>query len=163
MSQSDDFMQKIAPHFESAYNLARWLTKSDADSADVLQDACVKAFRFLHSSNPENPKSWFFQIVRNTAYTLLKSKKLFVELDPQIQDTGPSVEQVFSDKITAQHLHRALDELPVQYREILILREFEELNYEEISKILEVPIGTVMSRISRARNLLKETLNGESL
>ena len=162
MDQKDEvkFRQLILPHFETAFNLARWLTQSDADASDILQDASIKAFRFMNSVKLEHPRAWFLQIVRNTSYTLLKSRKIYVEVDfeKKIEDVSPNAEEILLEKVSAQELNLALNELALPYREILILRELEELSYEEVSEMLEIPMGTVMSRLSRARDMLKKKL-----
>jgi RNA polymerase sigma factor (sigma-70 family) len=165
VAQNDEvkFKQLILPHFETAFNLARWLTKNEADASDILQEASVRAFRFIHSMNSENPRAWFLQIVRNTSYTLLKSRKSYVEFDfeKDIKDETPNAEDSLLEKQNAQDLQAALDEMPLPYREILILRELEEFSYEEIADMLQVPAGTVMSRLSRARDLLKRKLTSK--
>ena len=154
------FRQLIVPHFEAAYNLARWLTGNDTDATDVLQEASLKAFRFMESLKSENPRAWFFQIVRNTSYTVLKARKKYVELDfeKDIEDLRPNPEGLLLQDVTAKELYEALDELPVQYREVIVLREIEETSYEDIAAILQIPSGTVMSRLARARGLLKKKL-----
>jgi RNA polymerase sigma-70 factor (ECF subfamily) len=160
-SDGTKFRQLIVPHFDAAYNLARWLTGNDADASDVLQDSSIKAFRFIADLNSENPRGWFFQIVRNTSYTMLKNKKAFIEieLEKDIADPSPNAEDTMAKGATAKELHQALDELSVPYREILILRELEEASYEEIAEILQVPLGTVMSRLARARDQLRKKLS----
>ncbi len=162
MTEKDEvkFRQLILPHFEAAFNLARWLTKSEVDASDVLQDASIKAFRYINTMKSEHPRAWFLQIVRNTSYTLLKSKKMYVEMDfeNEIEDTNPNAEEILSEHTSALELHEALNELAVPYREILILRELEEMSYEEIAEMLQVPLGTVMSRLARGRELLRKKL-----
>ena len=115
----------------------------------------------------DNPRAWFLQIIRNTAYTRIKGRKNTVEFDydKDIEDPVPNAESMLLEKVNGQELHNALDELPTQYKEILILRELEELSYEETAEILQVPLGTVMSRLARARNHLKKklTAKGSSL
>ena len=88
------FKSLILPHFDAGYNLARWLTGNDADASDVLQESCVKALRFVHSLQTENAKSWFLQIVRNTTYTFLRGRKTFAELEPELEDPGPTSEEL---------------------------------------------------------------------
>lgn len=160
-SENDKFNELVVPHFDSAFNLARWLLGSDADASDVLQESSIKAFRFIHKMKTKNTRAWFFQIVRNTCYTMLKSKKSFVEIDFEnaIEDPSPTAEAVLSENTTAREIRRSLDELSVQHREILILREIEELSYDEIAEVLDLPEGTVMSRLARARQLLKKKLS----
>ncbi len=153
------FRKLIVPLFEAAFSLARWLTQNDADAADVLQDASFKAFRFMDSLKTENPRAWFFQIIRNTSYTLLKNRKLYVEMDfEKEEDITPNAEDLLAENASAQTLHAALNDLDLPYREILILRELEEMSYEDIAETIQVPVGTVMSRLARARVLLKKKL-----
>jgi RNA polymerase sigma-70 factor (ECF subfamily) len=162
VAQQDEakFRRLIVPHFETAFNLAYWLTQNEADASDILQDASVKAFRFIDTLQSENSRAWFLQIIRNTSYSLLKSRKSYVEFDfeKDIQDETPNAEDALLENQNAKDLHKALDELPVPYREILILRELEELSYDEIAETLQIPEGTVMSRLARARDLLKKKL-----
>jgi len=154
------FKKLIVPHFDTAYSLARWLTRNDADAADVIQDSCLKAFRFLAKMSSDSPRAWFLQIVRNTSYTLLKNKKQYVEMasESDVADLQPDAETILGQNASAKILREALDELTVEYKEILVLRELEELSYDEISEVIQIPHGTVMSRLARARAQLKKIL-----
>ena len=154
----------VMPHSTSAYNLARWLLGNDADAEDVLQDALIKAFRNLETLRSPNVRAWLLQIVRNTAYTQISSKKGARDLS--IEDIGDARADEASNpaalllqSIDRANLHRAIDGLPVEYREAVVLRELEGLSYREISEIAAIPIGTVMSRLARARTKIQSALN----
>jgi RNA polymerase sigma factor (sigma-70 family) len=155
------FRRMIVPHFDAAFNLARWLMGNEDEASDILQDSSLKAFRSIHSLKSENARAWFFQIIRNTAYTQLKNRKLFQESEfDGLADTQPSAETLLIENASAKMLHEALALLAIPFREILILRELEELPYEDIAEILQIPQGTVMSRLARAREQLKIQLGG---
>jgi RNA polymerase sigma-70 factor (ECF subfamily) len=148
------------PHLDAAYNLARWLAGNDHDAEDIVQEACVRAFRFGGGFRGGNSRSWLLAIVRNMAYSWLKKNraKTFVSIDdenmPEIEDPGaPAFE-----KADAAVLRAALDELPLEFRETLVLRHIEGLSYKEIAEVADVPVGTVMSRLARARRQLQNYL-----
>jgi RNA polymerase sigma-70 factor (ECF subfamily) len=158
------FEQIVMPHLDAAYNLARWLAGNDHDAEDIAQEACVRAFRFVGSFRGGSGRSWLLAIVRNTAYTWLKKNRphAMVTLDDdelrEIED--PSTGQAATvDHADATVLRAALEELPVEFREALVLRELEGLSYKEIAEVAEVPIGTIMSRLARARKQLQGFLN----
>jgi RNA polymerase sigma-70 factor (ECF subfamily) len=158
------FEQIVMPHLDAAYNLARWLAGNDHDAEDIAQEACVRAFRFVGSFRGGSGRSWLLAIVRNTAYTWLKKNRphAMVTLDDdelrEIED--PSTGQAATvDHADAAVLRAALEELPVEFREALVLRELEGLSYKEIAEVAEVPIGTIMSRLARARKQLQGFLN----
>ena len=154
------------PHLDAGFNLARWLTRSDADAEDVVQEASLKAFRFLDQCRAEDAKGWFLAIVRNAAYSWLRNKR------PQelVQSVGPegdlaelaadpaTPESLLLDGEITRRLEEAIARLPVPFREVVILREQEELSYKEIAALTAVPIGTVMSRLARGRALLAKAL-----
>jgi len=153
----------VMPHSSSAYNLARWLLGNDADAEDVLQDALIRAFRNLDSVRSPNIRSWLFQIVRNTAYTQMRGKKAMVDQSiEEIGDTQANEESnpvaLVLQAIDRANLRQAIDALPVEYREAIVLRELEGLSYREISEIADIPIGTVMSRLARARTRMQHSL-----
>jgi RNA polymerase sigma-70 factor (ECF subfamily) len=152
------FEQTVLPYFGSGYNLARWLTRNDHDAQDVIQESSMRAWRSFDTFVlGRDARAWFLAIVRNTCRSWQKQNQaseplLFVD-DCQAGDAlDPELELI--KKADSQMVRRALEELPFEYREILILRELEELSYKEISKIAEIPLGTVMSRLSRARKQL---------
>lgn len=155
----------MMPHMDAAYNLARWLTRHEHDAQDVVQDAFLRAFKFFDSFHGSNSRSWLLSIVRNAAYTWLQKNRksdLNVEFDEEVH--GP--EELASDPLAPvlheadqQLVRQAIEDLPVEFREILILRELEDMSYKEIAEITRIPIGTVMSRLARARKQLQSLLS----
>jgi len=163
----------VMAHLDAAYNLARWLTRNERDAEDLVQEACLRAFKFLETFRGGNSRAWLLAIVRNTYYSGLKknrSNALNLPLDEEgLQEydgdnnlwTAGKSEDPLRDleREEAKRLIRAaLEELPDQFRETIVLREFEELSYQDIARIQQVPLGTVMSRLSRARKLLSRAL-----
>lgn len=167
------FEELALPHLDAAYNLARWLTRNDHDAHDVVQEAYLRAFKFFTGFHGDNARSWLLAIVRNTCYTWLQQNRglhVNASLD-ELLDAGkadavlaavePSEEgpekrmQREDDKAM---LNRALEQLPEEFREALVLKELEDLSYREIAAVTGVPLGTVMSRLSRARKLLSKHL-----
>ena len=152
------------PHLDAAYNLARWLTRNEHDAQDVVQDAFLRAFRFFGGFHGGNGRSWLLSIVRNTAYTWLQKNRkqdlaaVFDEEVHDIEDTSSSPEALLLKNSDRQEIMRALEQLPVEFREIIVLRELEGMSYKEIAEMAEVPIGTVMSRLARARKQLQQSL-----
>ena len=169
------FEQLALPHLDAAYNLARWLTGNTHDAEDVVQEAFLRAFRFFASFRGDDPRTWLLRIVRNTYYTQLRRERAqpgSTEFDEEFHSfadddaTLPSMgradanpEAAYARMEDMRLVDRALGELPVEYREALVLRELEDLSYKEIAAALNVPMGTVMSRLTRARRLLLETFN----
>ena len=153
----------MLPHLDAAYNLARWLAGNDHDAQDVAQEASLRAFKFFGSFRGENARAWLLSIVRNTFYTWLRKNRPaqnLVDINDETLDieessANPKVEPHFAD---ADAVRRAIADLPVEFREIVILREMEGFSYKEIADLAEVPIGTVMSRLARARKLLQKSL-----
>jgi RNA polymerase sigma-70 factor (ECF subfamily) len=159
------FEQAVLPHLDAAYNLARWLTRNEQDAQDVTQESFLRAFRFFDGYQGGNMRAWLLAIVRNTCYTWLRqnrppdsavefneeihSEELSGGVDPEIQVLANA------DKET---VHRALEELPEIFREVLVLREMEGMSYKEIADVASVSLGTVMSRLARARTRLRESL-----
>ena len=162
------FEQALLPHLGAAYNLARWLSGNDHDAEDVVQESYLRALKFFPGFRGGNSRTWLLTIVRNTCYTWLRQNRLgdlTVELDEEIHeiDSGiPNPEAVLLAASRRELLARALQELPVALREIVILRELEGLSYKEIADFTGVAIGTVMSRLARARGRLEELLAGAS-
>ena len=150
------------PHLDAAYNLARWLAGNEHDAQDIVQDSCMRALRFLGGYRGGNDRAWLLTIVRNTAFSWLKKNrpKAVVSIDeeefPEIEDQTRTTE-IFHDA-DAGVLRAALEELPLEFREALVLRELEGLSYKEIAEVAEVPVGTVMSRLARARRQLQNHL-----
>ena len=152
---------------DAAYNLARWLTRNDQDARDVAQEAMLRAFRFFDGLRGE-AKPWLLTLVRNSCMTWLKANRPaeLAVMDPaapelQLVD-GDSPETLALRALDRRMLNEALAALPAHFREALILRELEDLAYKDIARITGAPIGTVMSRLSRARRLLAESLHAIS-
>jgi len=158
------FETTVLPHLNSAYNLARWLTRNEHDAEDIVQEAFLRALRSFDTFIlGRDPRAWLLAIVRNSCSTWRqnRSREAAVRLD---DDSHVAVgawsdpEAVLIKNANSQLLRSALEELPFEYREVVILRELEELSYKEIAQIVEIPIGTVMSRLSRARKELYDRL-----
>jgi RNA polymerase sigma-70 factor (ECF subfamily) len=166
------FEQIALPHLDAAYRLARWLTRDEHDAQDVLQDAYLRAFKYFEALGGGNARAWLLTIVRNSYYTLNEKRPPGAdapveELDALVADGSPSViagrREPDPDASTLRAAERervdqAIARLPDEFREVLVLREIEELSYKEIAQVASIPIGTVMSRLSRARNLLRTAL-----
>jgi RNA polymerase sigma-70 factor (ECF subfamily) len=161
------FEQMVLPHLDAAYNLARWLAGNDHDAQDVAQEASLRAFKFFGSFRGENPRAWLLTIVRNTFYSWLQKNRpseIAGELDDEalaVEDVSVNAEAVNLRVADAETVQRAIAELPVEFREMIILREMEGFSYKEIANLSDVPIGTVMSRLARARKLLQKSLAAE--
>ena len=159
------FEQAVLPHLDAAYNLARWLTRNEQDAQDVTQESFLRAFRFFDGYQGGNMRAWLLTIVRNTCYTWLSRNRapdFAVEFDEEIHSeelsgsADPEIQVLANaDKET---VHRALAELPEIFREVLVLREMEGMSYKEIADVASVSLGTVMSRLARARMRLRESL-----
>jgi RNA polymerase sigma-70 factor (ECF subfamily) len=172
-THSTDFEQLALPLFTSLYNHAHWLTRNPSEAEDLVQETFTKAFRAFDSfQHDTNFKAWIFRILRNTFLTtrtrIATSRTVFLEDQPDTFDTatGPTPEDTLIRLDNQAALHTALEQLQPQLREALLLCDVEEIKYKDIAVILEVPIGTVMSRISRARRTLRQLLQsqlGESL
>jgi RNA polymerase sigma-70 factor (ECF subfamily) len=161
------FEQTVLPHLDAAYNLARWLAGNDHDAQDVTQEASMRAFKFFGTFRGDNPRAWFLTIVRNTFYTWLRKNRpaaQVIGIDDEamaVEDVSVNAEALNIRLGDAAAVRAAIEGLPVEFREIVILREVEGLSYKEISDVADVPIGTVMSRLARARKQLQETLARE--
>jgi RNA polymerase sigma factor (sigma-70 family) len=161
------FERAVLPYLNSAYNLARWLARNEHDAEDVIQEACLRAWRSFDTFLAgRDGRAWFLTIVRNTCFTWLRKNRssgatIQVEEDFQTPDTSPDPEALVINNMNSQMIGHAMEQLPLEYREILILRELEELSYKEIAKIVDIPLGTVMSRLSRARQELYVQLSGK--
>ncbi len=155
------FEQRIMPHMDAAYNLARWLVGSDPVAHDVVQEAFLRAFKFFGGFRGGDGRSWLLRIVRNSFYDWLRQQRraeLETPFDEDVHDSpapAPAPDAVLLDKADKELLQQALAELPLQYREVLVMRELEDLSYKEIADVANVPIGTVMSRLARAREHLR--------
>jgi RNA polymerase sigma-70 factor (ECF subfamily) len=164
LSDHARFETLVLPHLDAAYNMARWLTRDAHDAEDVVQDACVRALRYIASLQGNDGRAWFLTIVRNAFYDWLgrnrpaeivhdDGKALETAADPSANDP----QRVAVGKAELRALSDAVAALPLQFREVLILRELEDLSYKEIARVADVPIGTVMSRLARARALLQRS------
>ena len=153
------FEEVVLPHLDAAFNYARWLAKNDADAEDVVQDAYVRALRFFSSLRSENARAWLLSIVRNTWYGRFPARGVdwIVTFDGGTDDRpgdGLDPEALVIQQQTVQRVQRGLEALPPDFREVLVLRELEGLSYKEMAIVIGVPIGTVMSRLARARERL---------
>ena len=155
------FEQTVLPHLDAAYNLARWLIQDERDAEDVVQDACLRAFKFVDSFRGGDSRAWVLRIVRNTCYSWLRQNReaqasvSFEETLTKTIDDDADPEVAVFQAVDTQMLRQGLDEMPVEFREVIVLRELEGLSYKEIASILDVPMGTVMSRLARARQWLQ--------
>jgi RNA polymerase sigma-70 factor, ECF subfamily len=158
------FEQVVLPHLDAAYNLARWLIRSPADAEDVVQEACLRALRFFDGYRGGDSRAWLLKIVRNTCYSWVKKNRptqLSDEFDETVHSgevLGTDAEAKLISRANSEQVRKALETLPAGFREVLVLREIEELSYKEISDVTGVPMGTVMSSLSRARQRLREEL-----
>jgi RNA polymerase sigma factor (sigma-70 family) len=159
-----NFVEDVVPHLDAAYNLARWLTRNDEDAKDVVQEAYMRAFRFIGGFRGGNVRAWLLRIVRNTCYTWMHQNRPqhpTLEFDEECfgpDPLAPTPEETISRNDDRTLVRRALEELPPRHREVLILRELEGMSYKEISEIMDMPAGTVMSRLSRARDGFRQSL-----
>ena len=157
-----DFERRVLVHLDVGFNLARWLVHDPRDAEDVVQDACLRAMKYIGSLQGDDGRAWFLTIVRRAFYDWLARNRpaLLVRDDEAAAETMPDTadnpEQALSRKIELRALAEAVAALPLPFREVIVLRELEELSYKEIARIADVPIGTVMSRLSRARRLLQQ-------
>lgn len=163
-ARSARFEAQVVPYLDAAYNLAHWLAHNPADAQDVVQEAMLRALRYFDSFHGGDARVWLLAIVRNTFYTLRSRQPhdaLHDELDDDahpLVDTGPSPETLTLLAVDVSALQAALERLPAPLREILVLRELEECSYKEIATITGQKIGTVMSRLARARERLRDEL-----
>ena len=163
------FEKLVLPHMNSAFNVARWLTHNDQDAQDVVQEAYLRAFRFFGGFRGEDARAWLLSIVRNTFYTWHQQNRGHAadttefEEDMHSLETGTaehddSPEAMLIRSQSQKRVHKALQGLRLEYREVVVLRELEELSYKEIAAIVGIPMGTVMSRLGRARQQLAALL-----
>jgi RNA polymerase sigma factor (sigma-70 family) len=159
------FEQTVLPHLDAAYNLARWLTRNDHDAEDAVQEAYLRGFKSFGGFHGTDGRGWLLTIVRNTCYTWLRrnrAEQLSTPFDEEIHREAvesPNPEELLLMNADRQQLQDALEELPVEFREALVLRELEGLSYKEIADVSGVPVGTVMSRLARGRDRLKEKIS----
>jgi len=159
------FEQIVLPHLDDAYNLARWLTRQEQDADDVVQDALLRAYQFFDSLQGSNSRPWLLSIVRNTCYTWLqrnRAREPATSFDEEIHSgtrTSVSPETQSLAREDRGLLRQAIEQLPPEFREAIVLRELEGLSYKEIAEIAGIPLGTVMSRLARARDQLQQRLS----
>ena len=157
------FEAQVLPHLDAAYRFARWLSHSSADADDVVQEAMLRALRYFHSFRGEEARPWLLRIVRNTWIDLRKrngAEKLPLEVLETRAAEGPDPEQSALAGDRRRQVAAALAALPAESREVLVLREIEDLSYKQIAAVLDLPIGTIMSRIARAREKLAVEFKG---
>ncbi len=163
------FEKLVLPHMNSAFNVARWLTHNDQDAQDVVQESYLRAFRFFGGFRGEDARAWLLSIVRNTFYTWHQQNRGHAadttefEEDMHSLETGTaehddSPEAMLIRSQSQKRVYKALQSLRLEYREVIVLRELEELSYKEIAAIVGIPMGTVMSRLGRARQQLAALL-----
>jgi len=154
------FEEVVLPHLDAAFNYARWLTRNEADAEDVVQDAYVRALRFYASLRGDNARAWLLTIVRHTWYGRFRPRDgahqttIFDEMNNERTAEGLDPEALLLQRQTVDEVRAALEELPVDFREVIVLRELEGLSYKEIAGVAGIPIGTVMSRLARGRERL---------
>ena len=168
------FQQVIMPHLDAAYNLARWLTRSDSDAQDVVQEACLRAYKYFDGFEGENPSAWLLAIVRNSCFTWIKRNRPASEITGEdainentpaevapllggsSRELGSDPETLLMESRDRVRVNELVQRLPAEFREVIVLREIEDLSYREIADVVGIPIGTVMSRLARARKLLHD-------
>ncbi len=163
------FAEHVLPYLDDVQTLARWLTGNATDAEDVTQEACMRALRALDKGPADNARAWLLAITRNTAFTWLarnRPKSVVLTADPEIEagaaeiDPGPAPDAALIAAADTAALEAAIADLPAPFRETLVMREFNGLSYRDIAEVTGVPVGTVMSRLARARNLLLVALKG---
>jgi RNA polymerase sigma factor (sigma-70 family) len=163
------FEEIILPHLNAAFNLARWLTRNEPDAQDVVQEAYLRAFRFFDSYKGGDGKSWLLEVVRNTCFTWLRREKrnlttlVFDEAAHTSRAYLPNQEQALVDAANRTLLQNCIERLPEAFREVLVMRDLEEMSYRQIAEVAGLPTGTVMSRLSRARKRLEECVSGRNM
>ena len=166
LEDRERFEQLVLPHVDAAFNLARWLLRGRSDAEDVAQEALLRACRFFGGFNGGDARAWLLQIVRNTCYTWLEKNRpmeLSMEFDEELhQQTSATPETLAIIADDHKRLTLALETLPPRFREVLVLRELEGCSYKEIATITSIPLGTVMSSLSRARRQLSSALTNSS-
>ncbi len=154
----------MMPHMDAAYNLACWLTGNAEDAQDVVQEAYLRAFKYFAGYRGDNSRAWLLRIVRNAFYDSIRRSRqeegtaMPQEEAERVPDPAPGPDAALLQKADGEMVSRAIEGLPVAYREILVMRELENCSYREIADIAAVPVGTVMSRLARARELVRKQL-----
>jgi RNA polymerase sigma factor (sigma-70 family) len=163
-SERRRFEEVMMPHLNAAYNLARWLTRNEHDAEDIVQEAYLRAYKFFQGFRGEHGRAWLLGIVRNTCYTWRQKNQAHLNTPYDEESPDPEMQNAVMtedgpESIVARHddlriLKDALKKLPMEFREVVVLRDLEDFSYKEIAGIAEIPIGTVMSRLARGRKLL---------
>lgn len=171
--KTSKFEAMALPHLDAAYNLARWLTRNEHNADDLVQTAFMRAFKFFDDFRGSDARAWLLTIVRNTYFTSLRDNRheqAEVSFDEEVHvqeaddlnhssyDTGNNPESIVAARDAKRLVNLALERLPQQFREVIVLKEINELSYKEIAEIADIPLGTVMSRLARGRELLREYL-----
>ena len=173
MTRLARFEKAVLPHLDAAYNLARWLTRNDHDAQDVVQEAYLRAFRFFDGLRGDDARAWLLAIVRNAGYRWLEKNRPAevvsledagtVSADEEsvghVEPADSNPEVILLRGVNRKLVNQALEELPVGYREVIVMREIEDLSYKEIATIAGIPLGTVMSRLARGRELLRRAID----
>ena len=161
------FESLAMPHLDAAYNLAHWLTHNDHDAQDVVQEALLRAMRYIGGFRGDSARAWLLQIVRHTGYSWLRENRpaeriLFDDADDAWQNVpAPAMDEpqaVAMRNADRVQINQAIAALPIIFREVLVLRELEDFSYNDIARIADIPLGTVMSRLARARGLMRQSL-----
>jgi RNA polymerase sigma-70 factor (ECF subfamily) len=156
----------LLPHLDAAHNLARWLLGNHQDAEDTVQESYLRALTYFDSFHGDDGRAWLLAIVRHTCFEWLRKHRRYIELPVEhlelARDSAPSPEALQLRNADRTAVQRGLETLPPEYREVLVLREMEEMSYKQIARVTDVPIGTVMSRLARARRRLLEALTAES-
>ncbi|MDB5813038.1 MAG: polymerase, sigma-24 subunit, subfamily [Rhodocyclales bacterium] len=173
LTKSQRFEATVLPHLNSAFNLARWLTRSDHDAEDVVQEAYLKAFKYFERFHGGDGRTWLLAIVRNTFYTHYRQSQehsrseQFDEDCHSMEDISAhgakTAENALQRRDDERMVNRALEKMPIEFREVLVMRELDDLSYRQIADVIGIPIGTVMSRLARGRKLFAGLLahNGQ--
>jgi RNA polymerase sigma-70 factor (ECF subfamily) len=167
-SRTERFERIFVPHLDAAYDFARWLSRDERTAEDICQEACLRAFKSLDTFQGESGRAWLLTIVRNTYYTWFTKNKADAAAIPfdedgtvagaELEASVESMERILQQRDARRRVNGALEQLPQEFREVIVLRELEDFSYKEIAEIAGVPIGTVMSRLARARKLLLQHL-----
>ena len=158
-------MEQLLSHLNAAYNLARWLTRNATDAEDLVQEAYLRALKHFQSFHGGDSRPWLLAIVRNTFYTWLRQNRAperQIPFDEEIhfsEDDYLNPEELLLQKANNNWVRHAIEELPAEFREAIVLRELEGFSYKQIADVTEVPVGTVMSRLARARKRLEQSLS----
>lgn len=169
--KAKDFEALVLPHLDAAYNLARWLTRNDQNAEDLVQMAYLRAFKFFDGFRGTDARAWLLTILRNAYFTSLRDNRHeggdtsfdedldgAQEAEMSSYNVGNSPEAALASKDTTRMVNQALETLPPAFREVIVLKEIDDLSYKEIAEIADIPIGTVMSRLARGRKLLGDLL-----